>query len=199
MKSDMSPKMVKAADALPISVADARAHLRVKFSEDDDLIEAYIQAAVGVLDGWSGRLGRCLINQQWQQSFRGWPPDRIFHLPFPDVSSVIVNYLPENGQNQEVSSDCYELLEGAAGSFVELNGSFSRPKLKPEAVAPVTLTFTAGYGVSGDKVPAAIRHALLMIVGHFYENREDVVVGTIATSLPQSSQILIAPFRRTIL
>jgi len=41
----------------------------------------------------------------------------------------------------------------------------------------------------------AIQQGMLLLVGHWYVNREDVVIGTIATSLPKATAFLWQPYR----
>lgn len=53
-------------------------------------------------------------------------------------------------------------------------------------------------GVAGEKPMlsnAPFKSACLLILGHLYANREDVVIGTIATDLPRGSQSLLTPYR----
>jgi uncharacterized phiE125 gp8 family phage protein len=45
------------------------------------------------------------------------------------------------------------------------------------------VTWWAGYGASGTSVPAAIRHAILMLVGHWYESRSSVLTGSISKEI----------------
>jgi uncharacterized phiE125 gp8 family phage protein len=47
----------------------------------------------------------------------------------------------------------------------------------------VAVTWWAGYGASGTSVPAAIRHAILMLVGHWYESRSSVLTGSISKEI----------------
>jgi uncharacterized phiE125 gp8 family phage protein len=60
----------------------------------------------------------------------------------------------------------------------------------------VTVTYVAGYGPAGDDVPAAIRHAMLLLIGHWYEHRESVVVGGNPVQVPLAVQALLRPYRR---
>jgi uncharacterized phiE125 gp8 family phage protein len=49
----------------------------------------------------------------------------------------------------------------------------------------VTVTWWAGYGSSGASVPVAIRHAILMLVGHWYETRQaTVATGAVPQDVP---------------
>lgn len=44
-------------------------------------------------------------------------------------------------------------------------------------------------------VTAAIEGAILLILGHRYANREDVVIGTSSSDLPRGSRSLLMPYR----
>jgi uncharacterized phiE125 gp8 family phage protein len=56
----------------------------------------------------------------------------------------------------------------------------------------------AGFGDAAEDVPSAIRHAIKLLVGGWYENREESVIGVSVASLPVSlaAESLIAPYRR---
>lgn len=192
------PQLVTAPAEGPVSVAEAKAHLRVHHSEDDTLIAAMIGAAASYLDGHSGILGRCMVTQEWRQDFAGWPDNRTLRLPFPDVEadSVEVTYFDDDDAEQTVDASLFELVEDAIGCAVVLKRGFNFPSLSDDRAAPVRVTFEAGYGDAGD-VPQAVRHALLLIIGDLYENRENTVVAAMTVSqLPLGAHTLIAPFRR---
>lgn len=52
-----------------------------------------------------------------------------------------------------------------------------------------------GADTAGIVINSAIQAALLLIVGHLFANREDVVVGVSATQLPNGAQYLLQPYR----
>jgi uncharacterized phiE125 gp8 family phage protein len=53
----------------------------------------------------------------------------------------------------------------------------------------------AGYGDDAEDVPQAIRQAMMLMIGHWYENREDTLgVGNIQR-IPQGSEYLLWPYR----
>lgn len=56
-------------------------------------------------------------------------------------------------------------------------------------------TLAQGADTAGIVINAAIQAALLLIVGHLYANREDVLVGVSATQLPNGAQYLLQPYR----
>lgn len=189
----LRPVQIAAPAEAPVSLAEAKAHLNVDHDGDDTLITSLVGAGVAHLDGHAGVLGRCLVNQQWRQDYRDW---HWFHrLPFPDVSAVTVKYQDADNQEQTVSSALYEVIEDARGALVSFRDVFTKPGLYDDMIAPVSITLTAGFG-DADDVPAALKQAILLLAGHWYENREAVNIGNITTELPMAVNALIAPYRR---
>lgn len=188
------PVQTVAPAELPVTLAEAKAHLRVDHDTEDDLISTLVQAAVDHLDGHGGVLGRCLINQTWRVDFWTWQP--AFRLPFPDVSSVSsVVYSDVDNAEQTVSAGLYELIEDAQGGLVKMLDDFTEPTLYDDRSDPVRITFVAGYGADADDVPSAIKAAILLMVGHWYQHREAVTAGSTET-LPMAVEALITPYRR---
>jgi len=184
------PVLSVAPAAEPITLAEAKAHLRVDHDDEDTLIAALVSASVAHLDGWTGILGRCVITQTWVQAFDAF--SYRLRLPFPDVSEVVVTYTDDDDQEQTVSATDYTLLEDYFGSYVEFDSGFSRPSVGPDS-AGVVVTLTAGYG-DADAVPAALKAAMLLHIGTLYEYRETLAPGDVRTSL--AYEALIAPYRR---
>lgn len=187
----LKPVRTVAPSVVPVSVAEAKAQGRVDYSDHDVLIGSLIGAAVSHLDGYAGTLGRCLINQTWRQDFDGWATD--LRLPFCDVSSVVIGYFDAADVARTVNAGLYELLTDALGAFVRFKSGFAAPALA-ERSDPVQVTFVTGYGATADAVPQGIKHAILMLVSHWYENRE--ASGDGKAEMPLGVASLLAPFRR---
>ncbi len=170
-----------------------KAHLRLDGSDEDGLVDGLIAAATTHLDGYSGVLGRALVTQTWQVSVDDF--DRCIRLPMPASTIASVKWRNEAGQLATVAGADYDLRTDARGSYLRFKDDYSYPTDLAETQA-VAVEFTAGYGTP-DQVPAAIRQAALLLVGHWYANREAVNVGNITTALPFAVEALLAPFRRT--
>lgn len=161
----------------PVSLIEAKAHLRVDHNDDDTLITALIAAAVDHLDGWTGILGRCLVEQTWRQDFDTFATC----LPLPLGPVISVSSLTVGGVTVDASD--YALLVDAGGrARVEIAHIASGP-------GTVSVTYKAGYAT----VPAALKVAIMLLVGNWYENRE--AVGEARSELPIGAHALIAPFR----
>jgi uncharacterized phiE125 gp8 family phage protein len=191
----LAPIRVAGPVEMPVSLEEAKLHLRLDGDDEDTLVEALIDAATQYLDGWSGILGRCLISQQWSVSTGCWPGRRL-RLPFPGLRDVAVTYRDAAGASQSLGSGLFQTFDDARGTVVEFLSGFSAPTLQSERADAVTISFTAGYGDSRADVPAPIRAAILLLVGHWYQNRETVNVGNIVAELPFTVRSLIEPFRR---
>jgi uncharacterized phiE125 gp8 family phage protein len=192
------PRLVEAPGSLPVSLDEAKAHLRVEHSEDDLLIAAQLAAATAYLDGWSGILGRCLVAQSWARAFSAFPACDEIHLPFPDATSVAVTYRPPGASvDTTLSSALYEVVRTARGDVIRLVSGATWPATEDLAAA-VTITATYGYGTAAD-VPASIRAALLLMIGDLYRYRETVAVGVTSAEIRTSLTVdrLLAPYRFT--
>lgn len=179
-----------------VSKEEAKAHLRVDGDLEDDLIEALVLAAESRLDGWVGLLGRCMINQTWVASYRAFTSATLA-LPFPDVSSAAVRYFDSDGVDREIEETHFRLIETANTTAIEWRDGYGLPSLAIRSDA-VRVEMVAGFGDAAADVPAAIRHAIKLLVGGWYENREESVIGVSVASLPISlaAESLIAPYRR---
>lgn len=186
------PIRVTAPTDRPVSVEDVRMNSYVDHYDDDPLLDVLIDAAVSHLDGYTGTLGRCMVNQSWRQDYHDWAWR--FRLPFPDVSSVTITYQDTDNATQTVSSDDYEIIDDAQGSAVVFRDTFLEPSLYGDMVAPITVTMTVGYGTAAD-VPEPLKAAIKLMVGHWYHNRE--ATGS-AEALPYGFDMLIAPYRRGV-
>ncbi|QPC87412.1 hypothetical protein GA830_12165 [Mesorhizobium sp. NBSH29] len=177
------PVLVTAPASMPVTLDEAKAQLRVDSADDSTLIEGMIQAATDHLDGWTGILGRCLVEQTWKQDFDGF--SSCLPLPLGPVMSVTsVEYTDTNGAPATVDPGAYSVKTDAGGQ--------SRIEFKGVSVSgPVSVTYIAGY----ESVPPALKTAILLLVGHWYAHRE-AVTGDSAIVLPMAVDALIAPFRR---
>lgn len=174
---------------MPVTLAEAKDHLRVDFVDDDALILGYISAATGHLDGYTGLLGRCMVSQTWEQKYDVWC--RVLRLPFPDVSSVVVTYTDEDDADVTVSAGLYAVLQDQRGHYIRFSDTFTSPTIGPDR-AGVSISFDAGFGAAAD-VPWSIKAAILLFIGTLYENRETSARDFKPT---MAFEALIAPYRR---
>ncbi len=173
-----------------IDLARAKAHLKIEVDEndEDELVAAYLAAAVGHVEGATGHLlaPRQVVQRVASARVAGTIP--LFSSPVHDV--VAVQFVGSDGVVAALGD--FRLVEGVGGALLPALGG-GWPPVAEGYPAALTITYMAGY--EEGEAPAALEQAVLLLVGHFHRNREAVVTGTIATSLPMSVDVLIARYR----
>lgn len=180
----------------PVTLEMAKAHLRVDFNDEDDLINAYITAARSYLED---ACGRRLITQIWNLYLQQWPAgDRLF-VPYPPLIGVAtVQYTDATETVTTVDPSLYVVNNGSDLGEVVLRFGQIWPPTVLSPSRPIGVTFTCGYGEDPGSVPAPLVQALLLLIGHWYQNREAVVIGrasTISTRVNETVDALIARYK----
>ena len=176
----------------PVSLSEAKLHLRVDTDADDDLIERLITVARRESEKIARR---SLITQTLSLTLDGWPAP-VFTLPRPPVQSIVaITYTESNGDEITLDSDVYAFDAATGRVFLESGQSWPAVELRP--YASVNVEYVAGYGDAATDVPAEYKQAILLLVGHYHENREAVVVGAgfTATALPLAVRSLLTSDR----
>ncbi|KQQ81946.1 hypothetical protein [Aureimonas sp. Leaf324] len=149
----MRPVLVSPPAQRPIEPEAVIANVETLADAAPSVIGVLIDAAVSHLDGWSGTLGRCLVEQTWKVTY-GSPACRLL-IPFRDL--IAVTSVKVAGQDIPTAS--FTVRDCAEGH-----------RLSPIAAWPigeVTIEFTAGYG-GAEQVPAAIKQAITLMVTNLY-------------------------------
>ena len=180
----------------PVTVAEAKAHLRVDTSDDDTYIGTLVTAAREWVEAY---LDRTLVNTQWRLRLERFPIDSQYpiDLPRPPVVSsgtataVTITYTADTGGTATLSTAQFRVqrFETPGRVTTVYGGTWPAGMEDNDAVV---VTWWAGYGPSGSSVPAAIRHAILMLVGYWYENRSTVVVGSTSKQLEFAVESLLS-------
>ncbi|MEQ1901865.1 MAG: head-tail connector protein [Devosia sp.] len=187
-----APVLVTAPAETVLSVDEVKAHLRLDDTDQDSLLAILIAAATAHLDGWSGILGRCLIEQTWRQNFDEFA--QCLRLPLLALAISSVKVQASDGTIATVAASNYTLQQDEVGSFVRFKDDYDYPSDLYQTKA-IAVEFTAGYGAAA-AVPANAKMAMLLLVAHWFENREAVNIGNITSTLPFAVDALLAPLRR---
>lgn len=175
----------------PVSLKEAKNHCRVDddITNDDSLIRSFIKAARQKAETYTRRQ---LITATYELHLDAFPytisPPR---PPLIDVTSI--TYWDADGVEQTVPSDDYQVDVASTVGRIRPNIDKSWPSTYGE-MGDVVVEYIAGYG-GRDQVPDQIKSAILLIVGHLYEHRETVIVGTGAVPLPEGANDLLYPYR----
>lgn len=186
----LAPVRTVAPANMPVSLAEAKAHLRVDHDDQDDLITAQIKAATAYLDGYAGILGRALTTQTWRQDSAGFA-DRLSLPISPVIAIVTVSYFDTGNVQQTLDASVYDLFAEVRDAYVTLRPGQSWPATFRRADA-VSVTFSAGYGAAAD-VPEPIRQAILLIVQRLFDGADTAI----DIAIERTVHSLIAPYRRS--
>lgn len=176
----------------PLTLGEAKLHLRMDHDTDDTLIAALIAAAREHAEAFCRRP---FVSRMYTATFSRFPErGRPLILPMPGVTTVsAVSYADQNNATVSMTGSDYRLVRGPTHHTLELPpsvGTWPWTALRGDAV---TVVYTAGYGYAND-VPRGIRAAMLLLVGHLYENREAVSKDA-GSELPLGMQAILFPFR----
>jgi uncharacterized phiE125 gp8 family phage protein len=185
------PVLTEAPAVLPVSVAECKQHLRIDGSDEDGLVEIYLNAAVAHLDGDAGWLGRAIVAQTWSQDFDAFAPSILLGLA-PVTAIESITYQDAGDVQQTVDEDDYTLVNGANTPEVRFDVDFVPPVTRIDKPV-LTVTFVGGYGDDA-AAPAPIKVAILLMVGDMYANRE----GKVGNDLMDNAVVrrLLDPYRR---
>lgn len=173
----------------PVSLTEAKSHLRVDIDDDDTLISSLITAAREVVEKLSRR---ALVTQTWRLSLDEWPDGDEIDIPKPPLQSVSsITYTDSDDTTTTWSSSLYEVDADSEPGRVKLAYGESWPADTLAETNPIKITFVAGYGEAAD-VPDRWKQAIKLILGHWYENREEIIVsGAVPKEIPMAAGSLI--------
>ena len=165
----------------PISLAEAKSHLRVTFSDDDSMIEEMIKTARKLVELWTGR---ALVTQTWEHFLNQFPFVDFIELPLPPLASVTnIVYTDQDDADTTVDSSTYEVDSVSYIGSIDLKIGESWPSAALARTNPIKITFVAGYGAAAD-VPENFKRAIYYMISQQYENREPILIGTIQSEMP---------------
>jgi hypothetical protein len=196
----------------PVELATIKAHLRVDHDLDDDYIAGLVAAARELVES---RTGRALVTRTLELALDGFPAGGGYWYRRNRECPTLENFLPTAGGPIPLPTPPLDAVESI--SYLDADGVTTRvldpstyrvSRSDPASVRPapgqswpatsaepesLTIRYRAGWPAAN--VPARAKQAVLMLVGHWYENREAVLTGTISSELPQAFETLIGSLR----
>lgn len=182
----------------PISVSEAKAHLRVDIDDDDALISTLITAARQHIE-ITCRPRLALITQTWQLFSDVWPSgDTIELRPYPLQSVTSIGYTDDDGASATISSLDYLVDVYSKPGRLRLKTSESWPAVTLRELNGLQVEFLAGFGSASTAVPETLKQAIKLLVGHWYENREAMLIGQVSKQLEFTLNALLTPYRMEV-
>jgi len=162
-------KLLEGPTAEPVTLARAKKHLKVDedMTAEDELIEANITAAREYCEGIQNR---AYLPQKWLYTIDGWPEFPI-QLPRPPLVSVDhIKFLDDDEELVTWDSENYHVDTVSERGRIIKTGDL--PSIDIFSYNSCQITYNAGI-----TAPKRIEIAILLILSHWYNNREAVIVG----------------------
>ena len=176
----------------PISLDDARLHVRQDDRADDALITGLIKAAREYVE--TTFVHRALITQTWELVLDDWPDGYEIELPMPPLQTVTsVKYTDLDGVEHTFDDDYYIVdTTGVKGRIVLVEDADWPSSEDLQEAAAIRVRFVAGYGATGASVPETLILGMKMLIGSWYENREPSGSLEVADLLMWASEGVVA-------
>ena len=182
----MAIKVITAPTAEPISIEEAKSHLRVVGTDDDAYITALI---VGARCRAEHLTGRALMPQTLELALDGFGD--VIDLPRPPLVSVTsVKYLDESGVLQTMVEVDYLLDSHSEPARLKPAYGATWPATRRQMNA-VLIRYQAVYE-NAEAVPQEVKDWMLIRIATAYEVRESVIVGASVAEVPYVDRLLDA-------
>ena len=171
----MKVTVVTSATGVMVATSDVKVHVRMTASDDDAIIGDYVFAAQEQAEQVTSRK---MMPQTWRLFIDDWPRTDTIELPFAPLRSVPstgIVYKNSTGGSTTFSSTAWSVDVASEPGRVVLEYNDTWPSVTLHNNNPISIEFECGYaGTSA--IPQRFKQAVHMLVGHFYENRESVIV-----------------------
>lgn len=188
----MTSYLLAGPAAEPVTLAEAKAFLRVDGTDEDAFITTLITAARLHVEGTTGR---ALIAQSWRVVLSDWPEDRAVKLPVgPVISLSAITVFDEQGDPTELALAQFQPETDVAPARIFLPSTIEgQPVIRERA--GIEIDYTAGYGTDGSEVPEDLRQAVLSLIGYWFEHRDAVVIAGSGAVVPAGFDRLVNHYR----
>lgn len=174
----------------PVSVAEAKAQLRIGHDSEDDLLNGLIRAAREEVET---RTGIAMIAQDWRLALDRWPRfGRVALLRHPVAEILSVTVYGTKGEASPVDPSTYEADFASRPARLYFT---TRPE-PARILNGIEIDFSAGFGADGENVPEGLKRAILALVAHWYEFRAGFGAGDQPVSIPPGFERLISVYGR---
>lgn len=186
-------RVVTPADAEPLSLTQVKKHLRLivedtdVYTQEDDLLNVLISVARQMVEETTNRK---LMPAEYDYLVDERSFDDSLAIPLWPIREVQgVLYFDDSGSEQTLSSDYYEFTDFIDNDKINFLDGAEAFTISSTMRYPVVVQVAVGYE-SVDEIPKPIIQAMLLMINHWYENREDSV-----RKMPTVAEWLLMPFR----
>jgi len=163
-------EIVQAPENKPVTLDEVKDHLNVADSVDNAKITRLINVAIAYIDV-KGALGQAMITQKWAQWINSKPPQSVDLILEPVQGVTDVKYYDTDGDLQTDTLANYEVFGTAFQTKIKPKQGFSWPVAQDRQDA-IKIEYKIGFGADIEDIPDNIRHAIMVLIGHWHTNAE---------------------------
>jgi uncharacterized phiE125 gp8 family phage protein len=160
----------------PVTMTEAKRHLRLTTDDHNLLIERLLKAARRQVEA---NINRALIQRTLEMKFNDFTDDmQLWYPPLQSVTSV--KYIDTAGVEQTLSTDVYDVDTASEPGRITLAYNQSWPSIRDQVDA-VIIRYVAGYDTAGTSpddytanIPPQAIMAILLLIGHWFRHAEAV-------------------------
>lgn len=152
----------------PITVDELKTFARIDGSDEDTLLEGFIEA---VRIGAENYLSRALISQSIRMIMDWWPGSVVELFRPPLISIIQIVTIDEDDIETVYDSNNYYKQVEAIPGLIILKQGITEPQNTARDHGGFAIDYKAGYGLLATDVPASIREGLKLWATALYENR----------------------------
>jgi len=171
----------------PITLVEAKSHLRVTFADEDTYINTLITSARKYCEAYCNRV---FITQTWRQNENAWAyPIKL--MVNPVISLTSLKYIDTNEAQQTITDDTNNFQKDFNSDVAKIySGLVEAFPAIGISINPIEIITVCGYGAASD-VPDDIKHAIKLMVSHLYENRDmvNVPLNNLSSDIPMPSAV----------
>jgi len=195
----MKITVVTAPTVRPVRRLEVKNHLRIEWDNEDhnSVLDDLIKDATEYAEGFTGR---ALCTRTYDYWINRWPAGDAIELPRPPLVSVTtVSYTKADGSSDTLVADTDYVVDTDSlfGRVVlEYNKTWPTDELHPRN--PIKIRYLAGYGDGGASPPdyradvnRNIKRGILLMIGHWFNHRENSIVGVNIGNIPQGASTLL--------
>lgn len=185
----MTSYLLAGPAAEPVSLAEAKAFLRIDDSAEDGLIETLIGAARLHVEGVTGK---AMMAQSWRIVLDLWPVEGWLRLPItPLITVTAVSAIDAHGASHEIGLTQFR---SEADRLILPPAVAGMPMLQERQ--GIEIDYVAGFGDEPEDVPKDLKQAMLGLVAHWHEHRDAVIVAGSGAVVPSGFDRLVAQHKR---
>ncbi|QUS39293.1 hypothetical protein RPMA_10930 [Tardiphaga alba] len=170
----------------PLTLDEAKSFIRVEHADDDAVITALIAAARVHVEAMTRR---ALLAQTWRFVLDAWPRDGRFAPRIGPLRALLAaQVFDADGTAHAIDGEMF-VVDSAANVIAA--PCFALP-VPGRAQAGIALDVACGYGADASDVPADLRHAIRLLLAHWYDHRVATADGAM---VPAGVGALVAPYR----